>query len=66
MSPFESQIADLVRRYDKEAADLKRSLKNMSTTERLMAQTHANVKEGAASEIRCLMLACGVKTGARA
>lgn len=65
MNGFEDQIADMARRYDKEVGELKRSLKNLSTTERLIAQTHANVKEAAASELRRIMLRCGVKMGGR-
>ena len=65
MTEFETQIAEMTRRYDNEVRDIKRSLRSLSTTERLAAQTHANVKEAAASEIRRIMLRCGVKTGGR-
>lgn len=66
MNAFEDQIAEMARRYEKEVSELKRSLRNLPATERLMAQTHANVKEAAASELRRIMLRCGVKTGGRA
>jgi hypothetical protein len=66
MNAFGDQIAEMARRYDKEVGELKRSLKSLPTTERLIAQTHANVKEAAASELRRIMLRCGVKAGGRA
>jgi hypothetical protein len=66
MTEFEKQIADMAKRYEAEAKELKRSLRNLSTGERLCAQTHANCKEAGASELRRIMLRCGVKPGARA
>lgn len=66
MTEFEKQIADMAKRYDVEANALKRSLRSLSTGERLCAQTHANCKEATASELRRIMLRCGVKSGARA
>lgn len=65
MTEFEKQIADMAKRYDVEANELKRSLRNLSTTERLCAQTHANCKEATASELRRIMHRCGIKPGAR-
>ena len=65
MTEFEKQIADMATRYDTEARALKRSLRNLSTSERLCAQTHANCKEATASELRRIMHRCGVKSGSR-
>ena len=65
MSQFETEIAEMVKRYDDEVRGLNRSMKSLSTSERLAAQTHANVKEAAANELRRIMVRCGVKQGAR-
>lgn len=66
MTEFENLIANMATRYDNEARELKRSLRNLSTSERLCAQTHANCKEAAASELRRIMHKCKLKSGGRA
>lgn len=65
MSEFEKQIAAMATRYEGEVRELNRSMRNLSTSERLCAQTHVNCKEATANELRRIMTRCGVNTRAR-
>lgn len=61
MSEFVKQLSQMLQRYDVDVRELQAAIRKLPTSERPAAQTHANVKEAAASEIRQIMLRCGIK-----
>ena len=62
MTPFEKEIGEVARRWRSDARDIERGMRSLHThSEKLAAQTHANAKAAAASELERIMHRCGVQ-----